>query len=187
MLIKSKLKKVRFAGLLLSILILLILAIGFFIRDNTATDAAPILKVVTRTPGAFIFSGANVYYYVYENGVTREIPAYDKETVDSYRVEENYIDGTATLINSTTGSHVNSIDKEYLYNIVELVGKQTQIQNPDIYKLYILDTRYIFDVFNDNSSGNGFSDVIFEYLPNENRIEMVAEFKSKNIEHIELA
>jgi hypothetical protein len=151
----------------------------------------PLLRIIVRTQGALIWGGNAEYYSVYENGGRQKLSALFSHEVEAYRVDETNGNDAEILINSNTGARLDmgSHSKLYeiVYDIIDLVKEQSQIENPNIYQLYILNERYFFDVFDDNSSFIwSFSDLVFEYLPNKGKILKIATIRSKNIEHIEL-
>jgi hypothetical protein len=150
----------------------------------------PLLKIAVRKEGALIWSGGQEYYSVYPNGGRRKLSEFTPRKVAAYRVDERAGDSIGILIDSNTGNRLGVDDNAEIYgianDILELIRAERG-DGADVYKLYALGGRYFFDVFDSSRAfTGGFSDTIYEYVPDRKIIIKVAIFHTKNIEHMEL-
>lgn len=178
-------KRKLFLWIFVGAVLLLVSCLAYYYFAN---KSEPVIKVVVRNPGVLIFAGNEEYYTVLLNGQKQKIGTFNLINIESYRVDEHNTESDI-LIDNIRGTHIkrDSPLYEIAYNIIELIAEVKGLKNPDISVLYILGDRYFFDVFDERHFlFSGFYDTIFEYLPDEKRIVKIAEFKSKNIEHIEL-
>jgi hypothetical protein len=161
---------------------------GFVAHKHSMNNSEPVLKVLARTPSTLIWGGTEEYYIVRNNGFAQKTSAFTPTKVESYGVDDKNSASLEILINHKTGERLESSSFLYriIYDIIELVETQSKINDPNIGTLYLLNERYFFNVFDpEGSLFSTYSDVIFEYLPEENRIVRLTTFDAKTIDHME--
>ena len=176
--------------LIIGLFVLAMGVIAYFAINTLRTSGTdPLLHIATRNSGTMIFGGNEVCYEIYANGVAKKTDSFSLVEVEAYRVDEWNKDSSGVLIDSKSGEIVNDSSAVYeiINEIISLVNSDEKLETTDIYKLYVLDNQYFFNVFDD--SGNilwSYSDIVFEFLPEENRIVKIVTFRGKTIEHMQM-
>ena len=177
--------------------ILLVTAIAIAIVISVSTlialflnkgDSEPLLDVTLRTDGVLIFGGESQYYRVFENGRHKRIAEYRNSESLSYRVASDNQTGGTVLIDNVTNQKIDTgnITQYVEYAIESIAGNGS----PDarIYKFYICGgNRYFFNVFDSPETSSGYSDTIYEFIPDGNQIKKLTAFKNKRIESLQIA
>ena len=131
--------------------------------------------------GGWITPSTQSYYIVYEKGYKKQISSFDKIHIQEYSfVRGSYDENSNKLLEDVEDYELQI----YAKNIVELIRRKN-LKYPDIYKLYEHNGRYFITVL-DNSPKMSYATIIFEYLPNRNKLSKIATFPEKSVQHIEI-
>ena len=164
------------------------------ILHNIFPFGKPVLRVTTQTAGSgtwiSFFGGKRVQYTVYSNGAKRKrwFNQSKVEEYSLYRLNEPGVNNDELLSKNNIELMGKDNEDPYIsylneisYKAAELVDMRSDLKRPYTIRLYVLDGRYFFNVF-----AGSFSDIIFEYIPEDNRIIEIAWFYGEYIQHIEL-
>lgn len=167
-----------------------IIAAAFAVRGAYADKSAPLLNIVVRESGWLVFTGERKYYAVWENGALRRCDVFKpNDETESFFVDEGH-DGSSELsLFDKKWERVN--DASSLYGVTRsisaLLKERPNADVSDIVSLRLLGGRYFVNVFYEGGAFlPQFTNVIYEYIPTENRLSQIVKFYGKNIEHIEL-
>lgn len=133
-------------------------------------NRVPILQVVSRGTGIGIFSGNDYYYLVYDNGDYEEIDEFsvaDVETYDLYLANNNSLDDAPPYAG-------------------EIIQYAKSIEHSEVNNLYVIDGRYFFDVHDNRMTQKKYQSTVFEYLPKQNDVKKIVQFKDHFTWHVEL-
>ena len=152
---------------------------------NTKHETVPLLRVITVTSNRLNLKGKNNYYIVYENGNVKKTSAFSPSDVTTFYFKGRNDDKNSAILHDLDmdipqDRAVNDIAQ----NIVDLVNEE-DLELISVNEIFVLDERYFFDILYD--AGRSDADCkLFEYIPLENSIKEIVNFRSRSIEHIEL-
>ncbi|HCC07914.1 MAG TPA: hypothetical protein DEP72_07160 [Clostridiales bacterium] len=177
--------KVLISVVIISVVIIVIYYFNVF-------RSGPLLKAVASTGGSWIFSGTDYYYNVYQNGFKIKTNKFDFAKSEEYIFtwSESSWEGGKTYLKDIESNYVKDITlQDYAKKIVEIGFKNSKFDSTDLGSLYILDGKYYITVLDNSPSFclGSYDEVIFEYLPQKNKIVEIARFKDMGVLHIELA
>ncbi len=153
-------------------IILVILFLGGWLFHYYNANKTPILQVMTKSPGSWITSGETKYYNVYQNGRLEEIDEFTRSEVEYYSLRKMTDDVKQGLM-----SKDDEVSKTIL-DILEFTKKQEPEYSAN--KLYIINGRYFYDVFDQKNKAC----LLVEYIPKYRMTHTLARFGKVSIWHI---
>lgn len=158
------------------VVIVILILVVFSLLNNRTENKVAILNVATESRGSWINTGTRHYFTVYSNGAvekTEKFTATETETYDLYTIEE--------LLN---GDNSNTDDIPIYSN--EIIKIINNLDNSLVGKYFIVNGRYFFSTTISETPAKDYSSSLFEYFPDDNKFERLANFKDVYIVDIGL-